>query len=178
MKHQYMTTMFKPAVKNLVSNGNFANGTTGWTIINSSIDNTDGMLQVTSTTTVTTGYAGQSVTFATNDKVYFRVKYELLTNLTAVNSYVGIRTWAASAGNVVFKTGVHPAGTTGTLSGIKTIVDGALYTQMLLSVYDTTIPVICKFDDAGCVNLTTLFGAGNEPTLAWCDANIAPFIVY
>jgi len=35
--------------------------------------------------------------------------------------------------------------------------------------------VVAYFDDAMVVDLTDVFGAGNEPTQAWCDANIEYF---
>ena len=44
--------------------------------------------------------------------------------------------------------------------------------SLVLRVSDSTGSDTVLFNDYMCYDLTALYGAGNEPTLEWCDANI------
>jgi hypothetical protein len=159
--------------KNLVINGDFSNGTTGWTASGSSISNVSGALQVVESTIGAAGYGYQAVAgYRNNDKIYLRASYNLSTTLAATG-YIGLRTKGSSVGNTVLLTAVSVGA--GVMSGIKVITDSTTENGVYLTVYDPTTAVTCTFDNVVALNLTTIFGAGNEPSAAEMDRMLAKF---
>ena len=161
--------MFKPAIKNLVTNGGNLVNTTGWTAsatnvlsaVAGRLRNTLGVGNY--------GYAYQEVSFVSDHKYYFRV-----------SGYIGDSTWRAtvySSGGALLQ-GSDPAMST---DSMYSVVYTALSTDNVkIRLYTDTIAnyVYAEFNHCILIDLTARFGAGNEPNLAWCDANIAPHIIY
>ena len=144
---------------NLVTNGDFSNGTTGWSNLNtsSSIINTrlynDGLnasikqvfqaIQATPTTHI----------------FYIRCSYEL------ISGSFGLGSKGDSIDNDVTTVGV------GVFS--KTISGGIEANNNL--IVNFAISTKCYVDNILTINLTTLFGAGNEPTKEQMDAMLSYF---
>ena len=158
---------------NLVTNGDFSNGTTGWTALNSTISASGNVLTITGNGLGTTPRSGSSIgTFASGKNVYFILNARS-RNANAQNLYFSVK---------------------------KTSVSGATLSEIIVSspVVDQWYPVsfVAKTNDSSTlyttsialygsvalangssheikyvssVDLTTLFGAGNEPTKEQMD---------
>lgn len=193
----YTTYKDFPA-SNLVTNGNFANGTTGWiksgTEVTISEDATwfvssPSSLKV-STVAGTVGYGLFPFTHITENKYYYKCVLRSNSEFTnAGGGYVGIRNRIGSSGNVFIFNEVSShfgVGTIKSLSAIVTATVGAI--GFYLSIYDPTANVSVSFDDIIAIDLTTTFGAGNEPTAeemdmmlskfpnSWFDGTVNPFL--
>ena len=181
-------------ITNLVTNGDFENGITGWTDMNDNVSATvntitksDGTttkvleLAVTSTASVNGVTWVRSNTFtATAGHVYYaRCYYKgLSTNQQLYEPKISIiegggSGWlvsgAAANAQVTSYTKTSAYGTC--------TISGSLAEVRLIATRgntNTTIQVGNKafFDDVVCYDLTATFGAGNEPTKEWCDENL------
>ena len=167
------------ALTNLVTNGNFASGTTGWSTANATIsldtDWSSPSLKVSETTANVVGYSIIPFTHTIGDKYYYRCTFRSNSEFTG-GGYAGIRNRRSSSGNVIlFSNSVEHigVGTIKTLSAVVIATTGA--DGVCLSVYDPTTNANVSFDNILAINLKDTFGAGNEPTQAWCDANIPWF---
>lgn len=160
-------------VTNVLQNGNF-DDLTGWTagtrathaIANNILSNTGNgananpfEAQVFLQTPPTAG-----------DKYYNRIKWRVTNSLaTALNIMIGYENMASA-----FIRTTYTANTWYTDSGIAAVpasltkLDVSYYHQ-----YSSTADAngaVLEIQDAFTVNLTALFGAGKEPTVAFCDA--------
>ena len=149
---------------NMVKNGSFENGLTNWTINGSGTSwqpttiaklGTKAYYRISSSSLY--NYITQSVSWINGNKYYYFVHGIATTNqnlycdvtnrggsikVTVVSSY-----W--KRGSVIFKP---------SFSGNNTIS---------VNYAGTTDNVIV--DGIGIINLTQIFGAGNEPPISWCD---------
>jgi len=148
--------------RNIVTNGNFSNGTTGWT--GAAFTVTAGICIYT----VTAQYAGATQTIPNyanykGHKLYVAadVKTNVTTNYLALNDGI-FQLVVTHSGSNLFER----------LSGIQTI--SAVATALYVKVQDarTSAWTETQVDNFVVIDLTAVFGAGNEPTKAWCDANI------
>ncbi|MDF2820176.1 MAG: hypothetical protein K0R15_617 [Clostridiales bacterium] len=143
---------------NLVTNGNFANGTTGWDGVNAIVN---GIAEKTST--VQYGTIGKNIPNYSNYKTH---KLYFCGLLKADSPYVAIylndginQTVAPHSGSSNFER----------LSAIRTIDVNA--TNLLIKVQDNRSSAWTKFylDYVSVIDLTATYGAGKEPTLEQCD---------
>jgi len=58
-------------------------------------------------------------------------------------------------------------------SGILQPDSDNAYFGLLVQSYNKTVPISATIKDLMCVDLTAKYGAGNEPTVEWCDANLS-----
>jgi hypothetical protein len=163
---------------NLVSNGDFSNGTTGWTT-NFTLDTTIYKYGIQSLKYVNSGSTGsilQQITGANGDKYYMSAWVYLQANPGGINTAIYI-----SAGNlaqtVILGSAYCIPTTIGSWQKLSTIVTGyAGDLGFYFRMYSYNDICTVNADGIMVINLTSLFGKGNEPTQAWCDANI-PFTV-
>ena len=146
---------------NLVTNGDFSGGATGWTKIGLPLKLTiTDKLVFNGAETATGGYI-QDIAANTTDKIYVRFLCNLISdtepNVTARN----YGTFDNSTTITVIN-GIVGAIVQNKVNGVR------IYFRSLEAVtYNSTI------DDIQVINLTTLFGAGNEPTAAEMTALFA-----
>lgn len=144
---------------NIVANGDFSNGTTGWTTVNSTIAIESGRLAITPS--LQWGRATCSISVVANHKYYAAA---LLDGDT--NNYLEL--WS-DVGNVFLTSvGNNRVRFIGTATSTGT-------TQ--LNIGDKTSSGWDKFyvDNVIAIDLTATFGAGKEPTAAQMDAMLATY---
>lgn len=153
---------------NLIANGDFANGTTGWKhsagiLSFNVIDETLKVEVIQDSSTLQV--VSHNVEVLNSNVYYFcanvkapastKARVYLYTTLSNSNELTKDNQW-------------HK------ISGIAT--SGATATYNIQLVFDgdgaLTTGDVAYFDDVRMYNLTAMFGAGNEPTQAWCDANL------
>jgi hypothetical protein len=153
--------------KNLVTNGNFSNGTAGWTNIDAVVD---GVAEKTATFQYNAGISTiPNPESRRGHIVYARGTVKSDSNKVNLNVTDGVNvSFVTHSGDNTFKQ----------LSLIKTV--SATATLLYLKIQDDRVSGWTKyyFDNCILVDLTELFGVGNEPTKEWCDANIYPFIIW
>jgi hypothetical protein len=161
-----MRRSFKP--KNFVVNGNFASNTSGWT-------GSDGLLSVGNNTLTLTG-TGVSNLPKVNQSTLINassVKYvKMQARVTNANCTSLFARWSTgSPGNIEV---VAPPieNQWYELSGISSQASSILYVYHQYTDAATANGKIMEVREVLAIDLTATFGAGNEPTLAWCDANI------
>ena len=150
---------------NLVTNGDFSNGTTGWTGGSSSLSVISGVANFLS--------AGKYGNAKATVSTIASHKYYICAHLKSTSSNVRIALldtaerldYRYSSGSNTFEliSAVALCGST-TSSAIIKIQD------MRSSDWDTVY-----FDNVSCIDLTAAFGAGKEPTAAQMDAIMAQF---
>ncbi|MCX7715052.1 MAG: hypothetical protein N2171_04930 [Clostridia bacterium] len=171
--------------KNLISGGNFPSTTSAWSAYGAeTITSISNNILTTTGTNAATG--GGAITIA-NTKLIAGHKYYYNTVQLKVNnssaSRVRIELYSDNkAGSVLFVQGTeytNPiADTWYKLSSVNTVTTQTDYIRLQFyhSYADaaTHSSKVLSAKNAGVYDLTAIFGAGNEPTLAWCDANIVP----
>lgn len=150
---------------NKVTNGSFENDATGWTldaVATISIEQAKlGTKSVKVVTTGTGGYAKQSGMPTITGHKYYVVGNAYVVSATtsqAIIQFIGqniifnvinVNQWQKKSA-IITATGISASLFVGCSSGTNTVY----------------------FDGIMIVDLTALFGVGNEPTLAWCDTNL------
>jgi hypothetical protein len=151
---------FKP--KNIVPNGNFAKGTAGWynNICTSSVANSELICAFTAADTTAGVYGNVLADAITGNKYYLIAsiypKYARNFLFGFADNYIS----ALPMANVWNK-----------FTGIVTLGNNRrpmLYHNVSANY---TSGDTWKFSSFLAIDLTALFGAGNEPTVAWCDNN-------
>lgn len=141
---------------NIVTNGNFANGTTGWVApAGGSISATGNELSSTAVATGTFVFQTLSPTTIAEHLYYGRAKVKTISNLVALR--IGT-TASFHSGNGLYQT--------------LSVVHKATNPAHSLNVIDnrTSGWDFIKIMEAMAIDLTATFGAGNEPTVAQCNA--------
>lgn len=148
---------------NLVTNGNFANGTTGWLGIDTVVDGIAKRI-ATAQNTGMAYWSAIPLSSVKGHKIYFTglVKADSTSVILTLNDGVGGTTVPHTANNVFER-----------LSGIRAIDVNAI--QFYIKVQDgrTSGWTEMQGDDFVMVDLTARFGAGNEPTTTEMDAIFA-----
>ncbi|MHB8124635.1 MAG: LamG-like jellyroll fold domain-containing protein [Desulfitobacteriaceae bacterium] len=162
---------------NAISNGDFANSTTGWAGTNSTLAAVGNTLSVTGNGTAinprTYAYAPVAQIGARKILVRFKVR---VTNTACSEIFIywdGVTTGAA------ITTITNP--TQNAWYTINLIVspnfsttNPQIYIRHVYADAATANGKVMEVQQVVAVDLTAKFGTGNEPTLAWCDASI-PF---
>lgn len=142
---------------NLITNGDFSNGTTGWTSSSgASLSASGGELTVT-LSSVGTGGAYQNILNPSANKIYLAVDVYSAESLSRLNLGSELVSITHRANTWLRVSSVWSG--TGTCRFYS-------YTTNLLSY---------KIRRAMVIDLTTIFGAGNEPTAKQMDAIMAKF---
>jgi len=169
---------------NLINNGNFANGTTGWSVSASGMSVADNVLSNTGIGNSTEAIAYQTTTTPAivGDKIYIKGRARV-TNADAIS--IRARIVGSTGGTVQYALNqanpvqnqwypfsavlTNPANATGFIKVqvMHVYADNATQSGKVMEVME-----VMAFE------LTTEFGAGNEPDAPWCDTNIAPFIIW
>lgn len=165
---------------NQVVNGDFANGTTGWNILTgATLSAANNILSVTGngTASATRAHTVTNLDCVTNKVIYIRAKLKV-TNTNCQNLYTRIGGSTSGDTNVV-ATQVSPVnGTSYLLAGryiLTSASTGKIQVYAWASYADaaTANGKVMEVQQVIAVDLTAMFGAGNEPTQAWCDANFS-----
>jgi prepilin-type N-terminal cleavage/methylation domain-containing protein len=154
---------------NLITNWNFSNGTTGWTNGGSS----SSLSATNNTLTITGGnYNAPTAAFITsipsviNDKIYARVKIKITNpSSTSTKTY----TYNGTTTRTIYSTNSYVQNNQYTLSGIatQTTVGTQNLSILINHVYvdaATAIGKVMEVQDVIVLNLTNLYGSGNEPS--------------
>jgi len=167
------------SVTNIVQNGNFASGTSGWSAagVTATVTINNGTLNITGSGTSTTVVAEQvqinSITPLIGHKVYGKIRFRV-TNSNCTN--IGYQIDGSSGGtNNYFVNVTNPVQNNWyQSSGIATV--GSDFTGnvrlVLLHIYAdaaTANGKVMEVQQVLVIDLTSLFGAGNEPTTQQCD---------
>lgn len=170
------------AYSNIVLNGNFSSGTTNWNVLNSSLSTGDAKLLVTGNGTSATAQAFQTSNIPSTQgkKIFFSCKAMVTnSNCTSIIFFVRDSNGTNYTNGVVVKN--NPViNEIYTLNGVATIQSGLTGTIQIWTYHSYTTAAnsngkVMEFMDALTVDLTTLYGAGNEPSAANC-ANIFRFV--
>lgn len=156
-------------ITNMVSNGDFASGTTGWTIENFTSVVTSPKIRLTSTVaTPTAARISSTMTFTSGHKYYIRLTFQKISgSLTKVVQTTQNGTIAQND-TVVSDTSVK------NVSFISTAtITGSTLLRMCYPTTGLAIGDVIDFWSPVVLDLTALYGAGNEPTAVWMDAFLA-----
>lgn len=175
--------MTKVKLVNLVTNGSFENGTTGWSGLRSgmSVDNTtsvhgDSCLKCIGANDTYQWCQSNVFTVTRGHILYSSVMVRNNDAKTAWGLYVN------NNGSQSLNLNVGQVGSTyNTFTKVSkrlTVPELEVYTiNMLLYGEQSTAnsSLITYWDNVLCVDLTDCFGAGNEPSQDWCDKHISWF---
>lgn len=156
---------------NIIVNGNFT-GTAGWSAYNNSqITASDNILTHTaSANNVSTGATQSAKNYIIGNKYYARGALRV-TN--ALATQIKIR-FAAGWGDLIVNSPTE--NTWYELSRVFTATTGGSFIDEVSQTYESTEIAngkIAEFKNISCLNLTAIFGTGNEPTAAEMDAILA-----
>ena len=160
---------------NLVTNGDFSNGTTGWTSNNTTLAVSVAEMSVTGSGTssnVTLMSSGNLLKKTLGNKVYYRFEYTVISSLATVfQAYLTPYDLLWVQVNPVVNNKY-------VISTIKTALTSSPSSIVFETVYPdaaTANTKITKVKYAFALDLTATFGAGNEPTVEQMDAIMAKF---
>lgn len=157
----YMAETHDHFVNNLVTNGNFAQGLTGWAVDVGTADVSNG--ELTCVASGDGGFISQArVGDNVLDKTYVRCYYRLI-------SYISGNIFLQANSDVIVLTPLSY--TWQKISAVLTQVSGVA--QNFIGALSGTMTV--KFKEYLAINLTDTFGVGNEPDLATCDMLYADY---
>jgi hypothetical protein len=162
---------------NLIANGDFSNGVTGWTGNKGTLSVSNNTASLVSNGTSVIPYIQQSLPalVGLNKTLYIMGKFRV-TNPDCSSLRLNVYTGSES---VVASSVTNPVQNTWyTASGIvnKAFTTGCNVTASNTYTDTTTSNgKVMEVQQMMVVDLTNLFGAGKEPTKEWCDANL-PFI--
>ena len=160
---QLNTKVDKVMATNLITNGDFSNGTTGWSGEQGTLAIINNELELTST--VDNGNVfnvSRSWSANAGDRIYFQYK------ITPFRTHIP----AIWIGSLLRMDKTVTAGVKTTVSQVATMSSNATTIHIYGNAGSTSGNVVgakVYFDDVLTINLTTLFGVGNEPTKEQMD---------
>lgn len=158
---------------NLVTNGDFSNGTTGFNISGATSSVSSNILTLTGNGTGTL----MSAVSTTGARIAGN-KYYCASKIKPVSvqpTKIGLTIAGVGDQGLIINPNL---GATYRLSGIATASSNATGFIVIPTITygsTTTTSNIAEISEVLCINLTTTFGAGNEPTLAEMDAIMAEY---
>jgi len=173
--------MIPKDVSNLITNGNFSQSTTGWDTYSGS-----SVLTASNNTLTVTGTGNNSYpiarysnicSYVSGKKLYIKPKIKVTNSACSV-----LKIWVDSTSGMTTQEGIlvtSPAVNTVYNKGaLVTLTSGGTgsISMRILSVYadnSTANGKITEIQEVMAIDLTALFGAGNEPTAAQCDVLFA-----
>ena len=153
-----------PLLKNLIANGDFSNGATGWTgSANSGFAVASSVGSITATAQGEAAY--QSVTLTAGHRYYIASTITVATTGTTAVAFG----FASGAGSAV------PTLVTTFAQRLSSVQVATASGDANLAVIDSRASewTRVRLDNAVCIDLTSCFGAGNEPSKAEMDAYMA-----
>ena len=154
--------------RNLVSNGDFSNGTTGWTANNSTLSANNNTLSTTGNNTSATVGAIQNYNKIIGNKYYVTAKARVTnSDATSISIYTGVP--AAVLNTPIINTWYKLSGIFTATSYQSVVINNAYINTATANGKTMDIQYITLID------LTAAFGAGKEPTLAEMDRLMARF---
>lgn len=155
--------------ENIVVNGDFRNGMAGWSVYDSAGINLEGDYLVFKSNTIVMAFSQPNKSFNIGDKMYMRAVIKVET--TPVGCNIGF----AKSG---IGTNLLPTVTIGTsdtlISGVLTTTNNVINDFIIGRNVVIGEKAYLK-KGAITINLTTTFGAGNEPTKEQCDLMFADY---
>ena len=148
---ELLTTPTLVSATNLVTNGDFSNGTTGWVGITAIVGGRASKLATSQYQTI-----NQQISVITGHKYYFCIDLETDASNAVYWGPTGAGVMKTSSG-LQHLSQIYTSGTT----GLMYIGVGEFRTSNFTTWY---------FDNFLCIDLTALFGAGNEPTAQQMDS--------
>lgn len=164
----------------LIKNGDFEDGLENWTAQQTSygisdiiVENGEKVLRVKATNTGQTQIIGLKQTLSSLNNTH---KYYLCADIKFTPGVEGSE--ANTICGVNFNSFWLLGGKNGTsdwsfYSRLYTINTSYSYTDITVGIYVQSLNDIGYFKNVKMYDLTALYGAGNEPTLAWCNENLA-----
>ena len=157
---------------NIVANGNFANGTTGWTPIGASNTVAINILSNTGNGANSSAYVLSAAFLPTiGDKLYVSSKQKVIN---AVSTKLRLYLYDGTVSLVVKEINLPAINNQYLMSGIITVLRNTNHNIYMSHIYvdaATALNKVMEVQEVMAIDLTGNFGAGNEPTAAWCDAN-------
>ena len=168
---------------NLVTNGNFSNGTTGWTNSHPSYctievvnDGGENALKVTITQSIATVSPYQSIPSVNTTDIYYFCGWTkgASSNIDARGSnYISLCSTSSTRPSVDEITSDYVF--TSQRSNVTNISDNVWQRLELNNAGENAVGNVYYWKDIKCYNLTAAYGAGNEPTKEWCDETVAKY---
>lgn len=166
----------KSTLQNLVTNGDFSNGTTGWTAFNGTHVVANNIYSITGNGISRFVYTEKSLP-TKNSKYYIKLKFRV-TNTSATQIYVHMlgRTSGGKYNVINIPT---PIQNTWYERTAITDITNAVGTDIIFRVVEeyvdnpTANGKVMEVQQVSCIDLTAIFGAGNEPTKEEMDIIMA-----
>lgn len=161
---------------NVIDNGDFSKGTEGWTTDYSSRltyqvinENSENVLKIQSKSASSYGdyTVYKNVDIKGNGDIYYWSGY-VKGSANNPSSGTGIRIRLSG----ITADGLSTQSTEYQLFSCRQAITRDVTKIELFTPFDTTANCIYYFKNIKCFNLTSIFGAGNEPTQEWCDINL------
>lgn len=155
---------------NLITNGDFSNGTTGWSSSSANLATAANILTATSKVVGTAVLVTptQSVVPVGN-KYYYRWRARIRTTS---HYKIGLAFWNGSAHQYLTSISNPTVDTWYDLSGIANFISKP---YLMTEYNDTAVGKVMEIKYALTIDLTATFGAGNEPTAEQMDGILAKF---
>lgn len=166
---------------NVVTNGDFSNGITGWASGYGSLTVSNNIATITANGSLNAErlYQQTSLPYASGKKIYLRTIANVTNSVCTSLKHI---ITDSSGLNAINGTTLNTpnANQDYTISSLITLTTNSTTIRCILDAYyaDATVAngKVMQVKQVMVVDLTALYGAGNEPTsLAWCDANL-PFV--
>ena len=156
--------------RNGVVNGDFSNGTTGWSSQLQTLTVSNGILSASVENVISRLFTPSEI--LAGRKYYFKYSNFVPSDVAQVNKFT--ITTGLNAG-IVVDSFTEASKLTPSQSYIFTPTLNASGWRLNMSLYDLTKPFSYTIDNILAIDLTATFGAGKEPTLAEMDRLMARF---
>ena len=158
---------------NLVTNGDFSNGTTGWSGYSASVAASSNILTCTGSGEY--AYAGAN---SPNMTVYAGHKYYTAAYMSSSVAGKTLQLRVTGSNEIVFEVFTAPADIFHLIRGVATYAATGAYNIIPRVAFASTAEAtgaIVKVKYVLAIDLTAAFGAGNEPTAEQMDAYLAAY---
>jgi len=163
--------------KNLIPNGNFTNGIDGWSSTSSTISAANNTLYVTGDGSSMYAYVytqDKIITPFVGQKIYLCAKVKV-TN----DACQEVRIYTINMrGESIYNPTKDKDYTISSIAVQTNEIPTRVYIYSRYIDVSTAEGKVTELKEIIAVDLTAEFGAGNEPDLAWCDANIPQNIIW
>lgn len=176
---RYLTSDVQMPMKNLIPNGDFSKGTTGWSFANGSASVNNKRYRVIPNVGIT--FFEPRITLNTKvgvgDVLYMKSRFlynGYLTRLSHMFNQGGTQVAPEKRSSVYAPNIEHTVSDIITASPSQTSNSPTFYLGLYYAT-GATADAYVEFMDIAFINLTEVFGAGNEPTKAQMDALLATY---
>jgi len=168
---QVLLAMASKSYKNMLTNGGFSSAGSWTPSGGASFSIVDSKGVITGNGVSANPYIYQGISLTANNVYYISLKAKVTNSLCTRIAIV------TNDGSLIFEKAGYTPNAWDELSFLATPLSNRTSMQFWHQ-YSTALIAnekVMEIDNVFCINLTTTFGAGNEPTKAWCDAFL-PFI--